>query len=104
MMEVTQEIRDDWRVVTVHGRVNSETADELESALRDAVEQGKVAVNLADVTYVSSAGLRALIQGARAAEGKSSEFVVCAATPAVKRVFDMSGMQHIIKIQGSMPC
>ena len=105
MMQVTQETRDGWRVVSVRGRVDSETADELESALHSAVEpDGKVAVDFAGVTYVSSAGLRALIQGARAAEVKRSQFVVCSVTPSVKRVFDMSGMQHIMKVQGELPC
>ena len=105
MMQVTQENRDNWCVVTVRGRINSETADELETTLRNAVEQDrKVALDFRGVDYVSSSGLRAVIQGARAAEGKSSEFVVCSLSPAVKRVFDMSGMQHIVKIQGELPC
>jgi anti-sigma B factor antagonist len=105
MMQVTQEIRDGWRIVTVRGRVDSETADELETSLQAAVAQdGKVVVDFAGVTYVSSAGLRALIQGARAAEVKSSEFVVCSPGPSVKRVFDMSGMEHIMKVQGKLPC
>lgn len=105
MMQVTQEVRDGWRVVTVQGRVDSETADELEASLQAAVAQdGKVVVDFAGVTYVSSAGLRALIQGARAAEVKSSEFVVCSPRPSVKRVFDMSGMEQIIKVQGKLPC
>ena len=105
MIQVTQETHDGWHVVTVRGRVDSETADELESALHAAVEQdGKVAVDFAGVTYVSSAGLRALIQGARAAEVKRSQFVVCSLALSVKRVFDMSGMQHIMKVRGVLPC
>ncbi len=105
MMQITQETRDNWRVVTVRGRVNSETADELEDRLREALEQeGKVAVDFGAVEYVSSAGLRALIQGARAAEGKSAEFVICGLPARVKRVFDMSGMQNFMKIQGELPC
>ena len=105
MIQLTQETRDGWHVATVRGRVDSETADELESALHAAVEpDGKVAVDFAGVTYVSSAGLRALIQGARAAEVKRSQFVVCSLALSVKRVFDMSGMQHIMKVRGELPC
>lgn len=104
MMQVTQETRQDWRVVAVRGRVDSETADRLEQELRDAVGQHKnVAVDFSGVDYISSAGLRALIQAARAAQG-ASEFAVCALTPSVKRVFDMSGMQHIFKVHGELPC
>ncbi len=105
MMQVTQEARGDWTVVAVSGRVDSETADDLEAALRTAVTAGgKVAVDLSSVDYISSAGLRALIQGARAAQGESAQFAVCRAAKSVQKVFDMSGLQHIITIQGELPC
>jgi len=103
-MQVTQETRDDWRVVTVRGRADSVTADELEETLTTAVEQHKkVAVDFHAVDYISSAGLRALIQAARAAQGRS-EFAICAPGVAVKKVFDMSGMEHLINIRKELPC
>ena len=104
MMELTQETRQDWRVVTVRGRADSETADRLEQELRGAVEQHKkVAVDFRGVDYISSAGLRALIQAARAAQGRS-ELAICSPGPSVKKVFDMSGMENIVTIQEELPC
>jgi anti-anti-sigma factor len=104
MMQVTQETRADWRVVTVRGRADSQTADELERELRAAVEQHKkVAVDFRGVDYISSAGLRAVIQTARAAQGRS-ELAICSLSAAVQKVFDMSGMQNIVKIHGELPC
>jgi anti-sigma B factor antagonist len=105
MMQVTQETRSGWHVLAVRGRADSNTADELEETLRDAVEKhSKVAVDMAALDYISSAGLRAVIQAARAAQGRSAEFTVCALSASVKKVFDMSGMQHIMRIQGELPC
>jgi anti-sigma B factor antagonist len=105
MMQVTQETREDWRILTVRGRADSQTADELEDALRGAVEHHRrVAVDFSGVDYISSAGLRAVIQGARAAEGRGAEFAVCSLSAPVKKVFDMSGMQNIVKVQGVLPC
>jgi anti-anti-sigma factor len=104
MMELTQETRQDWRVVAVRGRADSDTADRLEQELRAAVEQHKkVAVDFRGVDYISSAGLRALIQAARAAQGRS-ELAICSPSASVMKVFDMSGMQNIVKIQGELPC
>lgn len=104
MMQLTQETREDWRVVTVRGRADSETADRLEQELRSAVEEHKkVAVDLRGVDYISSAGLRALIQAARAAQGRC-ELVVCSPSSPVKKVFDMSGMENIVKILEKLPC
>lgn len=104
MMQVTQETRADWRVVTLRGRADSETADRLETELRAVIEQNaKVAVDFRGVDYISSAGLRAVIQTARAAQGKC-ELAICALSAPVKRVFDMSGMQHILTVHGELPC
>jgi anti-anti-sigma factor len=104
MMQVTQDTRDDWRVVTVRGRADSVTADELEETLKSAVgEHKKVAVDFRAVDYISSAGLRALIQAARAAQGRS-ELAICAPSAAVKKVFDMSGMENLVNIRESLPC
>jgi len=105
MIEITQETRSGWCVVGVRGRADGEAADDLENALRAAVEQhGRVAANFAALDYISSAGLRAVLQAARAAQAKSVEFAVCAASPSVKRVFDLSGMHHVLDIRGQLPC
>ena len=104
MMELKQESRQDWLVVSVRGRADSETADRLEQELRAAVEQhAKVAVDIRGIDYISSAGLRALIQAARAAQGRS-ELAICSPSASVQRVFDMSGMQNLVNIRGELPC
>jgi len=105
MIQLTQETRSGWYVVGVRGRAVGETGDELESALRAALEDhSKVAADLGGLDYISSAGLRAVLQAARAAEGKNAEFAVCALSPPVKKVFDMSGMHHVLRIHGELPC
>src|SRR5262245_57113350 len=105
MLKLTQETRSGWCVVEVRGRADAETADQLEDALRAAVDQHpKVAANLALLDYISSAGLRAVIQAARAAQARNAEFTVCSLSASVQRVFDMSGMHHIMRIEGELPC
>ena len=105
MIQLTQETRSGWCVVGVQGRADAEAADELESALRAALElHPKVAADLAKLDYISSAGLRAVIQAARAAQARNAEFAVCSLSAPVKRVFDMSGMHHILRIHGELPC
>jgi anti-sigma B factor antagonist len=105
MIQLVQETRDGWCLVAVRGRADAEAADELENTLRAAVEQNpRVAVNFFGLTYISSAGLRAMLQAARAAETRGVEFVVCSAGDSVKKVLDMSGMHHVMKIQEALPC
>ena len=105
MMQVTEEMRQGWCVVTGTGRADAESADKLESALRSAVEgHARVVADLAALTYISSAGLRAVLQAARTAQTKGSEFAVCSLTEFVRKVFDMSGLNRVLQIHGELPC
>jgi anti-sigma B factor antagonist len=105
MIEAKQESRGGWLVVGVTGRADAEAADALEAALCAAVDQhSKVAADLSALDYISSAGLRAVLQSARAAQTKGAEFAVCGMSPSVTKVFQMSGMQHVLTIHGELPC
>lgn len=89
----------------IRGRADAETADELERALRAAVEQHpQVAADFGAVDYISSAGLRAVLQAARAAQGHQAEFAVCRPRGSVKKVFEVSGMHHVLRIEEDLPC
>ena len=105
MISVTEESRAGWQVLSVRGRADADAADSLESALRAAVEKhAKVAVDFSALDYISSAGIRAVLQAARMAGGRESEFAVCGLSAPVKKVFDMSGLHHILRIHGELPC
>ena len=105
MIEISQETRSGWCVVGVRGRADHEAADNLEAALRSAIEQNaKVAADFSALDYISSAGLRAVLQAARAAQNNSSDFAVCGLSPSVKKVFDISGMNQLLQVKGELPC
>ncbi len=105
MLEITTSARQDWCVVSARGRADTLTADDLEAALVAAAgTNAQVAVDLSALDYISSAGLRALLQGARAAQLNHAVFAVCAASPPVKKVMEMSGMDRILRVQGELPC
>jgi anti-sigma B factor antagonist len=104
MIQLTEETRDGWRVVAVRGRADAESADELEDALTGAIHSNaRVAVDFAALDYISSAGLRAVITAARAAQVRQSGFVVCSPTTRVRKVFEVSGLQEIIQIVEVLP-
>jgi anti-anti-sigma factor len=105
MIQVTEETRSGWHVLAISGRADAEAADALEAALRAAVdEHPKVAASFAALDYISSAGLRAVLQAARAAEAKHVDFAVCSLSGPVQKVFDMSGLHHILRVHGELPC
>jgi anti-anti-sigma factor len=62
-MEITVRELRDVDVVTVVGRVDSNTAPQMDQALKGLVDNGrfKIVLDLAGVEYMSSAGLRAMV-------------------------------------------
>ena len=105
LIQLTEEARGGWGIVSARGRADAEGADQLETALRAAVDNHfRVAADFAKLDYISSAGLRAVLQAARAAQEKRVEFVVCRLSAPAQKVFDMSGMRHILQILEDLPC
>jgi len=105
MIELSQQTQGGWCVVTIRGRADAQAADEMERALRAAVDQhDRVAADFATVDYISSAGLRAVLQAARAAQERNTEFTVCQLRGPVKKVFEISGLHHLLEIHGELPC
>ena len=74
------------------GRVDTITSPELEAAVvLDGIDE--LVFDLAQVDYISSAGLRVLLSSQKKMAGKSMTIVN--AKPAVKEVFDITGFSDI---------
>ena len=74
------------------GRVDTITSPELEAAVvLDGIEE--LVFDLAQVDYISSAGLRVLLSSQKKMAGKSMKIVN--AKPAVTEVFDITGFSDI---------
>jgi anti-sigma B factor antagonist len=99
-MDIHEETRDGVLMLTAAGRIDSNSAGELETVLPPRVQaNGKVLLDLAGVPYVSSAGLRVLLMGAKAARAKGHKLVLTGLAPAVREVFDISGFSSIFAIE-----
>jgi anti-anti-sigma factor len=104
MIEVTQEKRLGWCVLGVRGRADAVTADELENKLRAAIQRNlQVAADLSALEYISSCGLRAVLQAAREAQSRKVRFAVYGMTAPVRRVFEISGVYNLMEIHGELP-
>ncbi|MEN3950058.1 STAS domain-containing protein [Iodidimonas sp. SYSU 1G8] len=98
-MEVKSETVGDALVVRPEGRVDSITSPALEAALVPLADRaGKVVIDCAGVTYVSSAGLRVFLTAAKTAKSKGGKIVLAALTPGVQEVFTVSGFSKIIEM------
>ena len=104
-MHLVTDTRGAWHIISVQGRVDSMTAEELKAALLTAVAaNAQVAVDCSGVEFISSAGLASLLEGARAARGAHRELRVCAPNPRVKQVFEISGLRKLLDVHEGLPC
>ncbi|MEI6669161.1 MAG: STAS domain-containing protein [Acidobacteriota bacterium] len=88
-------------VVAPVGRVDSTTSDGLDQALTRVVDAGdqRLVVDLAGVSYISSAGLRVLLVVAKRLKTRRGTLVLCALGDAVRQVFDLAGFLPLFQIE-----
>ncbi len=84
----------------IAGRIDGESAPRLEQALRQVVEDGRyrLVLNMADVTFLSSAGLRALISLAKTCRRYNRGDVRLAApSQRVQQVLELAGLDALFQ-------
>ena len=84
-------------VVTVKGRVDSATTPELEKTLQALLDghRNYIVAELAEVEYMSSAGLRALVSALKAAKKGGGEVVIARPSARVRDVIDLAGLSSV---------
>ena len=83
----------------IEGRVDTNTSPELQKAILDAFQTGKsLTLDLAQVVYVSSAGLRALLIGQKTANSKGASMRLTNVAPTVRGVLDSVGFSKILTL------
>ena len=101
-MNVRLERLDRATVVIPEGRLDFDAAadfqKQLEGLFSSATSPGAVIIDCGMLEYVSSAGLRVFLLGARAAQKAGIAFAICDLKPAVREVFDLSGFSRVLAV------
>lgn len=100
-MEVTVKQLKRGSLIKVTGRVDSSTAPKLESVLNEVMEQGtyRIAVDMSELDFISSAGIRVLITGAKTARRWNRGDLYIAALPShIQDTFELAGLTRVFKI------
>lgn len=92
--------RADLRVVSLSGRIDAATAPAVNSTVREAIAQGahQIIIELRDVTFLSSSGLRTLLLLARELRREGGDLILCALQPQVAEVFHLTGFDQIFQL------
>ena len=93
----------DVAIMNVKGRVDSNTAPELDSALANLLnsDRNKIILNLEAVEYLSSAGLRALVRALKDAQASGGDLRLASVSQPIEVILRTVGMLQMFKMYPS---
>ena len=98
-MTIDKKAEGNQMILKVSGRLDTMTAPELETTIKENLEGVKALVlDFENLEDISSAGLRVVL-GARKAMGADGAFAVRNLCSDVKEIFDITGFSDIITIE-----
>ena len=85
-------------VAKTEGRVDGANAREFQDALEALMNEDVTAMvlDLENLSYISSAGLRVLLLVSKQLQGRAAKFGVCSLSGPISEVFQISGFDKII--------
>ena len=88
------------QLMHVSGRLDAGTVNIMERALSEALAKGNkvLVLDLAELVYISSSGLRALLTARRAAHARKGDVLISSMKRSVRDVFDMVGFSAVFGI------
>lgn len=89
-------------LVKMQGSLSATTAEQGNQEMKKIVDSGakKVVINLADVDYISSGGIRVLILACKQLNSVQGEMKIAAAKGMVKEALDASGFNLLNRVYG----
>ena len=102
-MKVTQETIGNVLVVGPEGKLDGNSAKDLESVLLKAMEGGshRILFDFSSLVYISSSGLRVILATAKQVKKQAGRVALCCLNDNIQQVFEMSGFNRILDIEGS---
>lgn len=102
-MELKEEQVGGVMVVQVKGRLDSTTSPALGERLIQILSaaSARLVVDFSQLEYISSAGFRVLLLGAKQAESTDSRLVLCGVSGKVRQLFDLGGFLDLFAISAS---
>lgn len=98
-MEIKTELKGTILNVYVTGRLDTNTAPELESSLKDSMGEIKeMDLFFNELDYISSAGLRVILIFHKAMNANGGKLLVHSPKDEVMEVFDMTGFSTFLNI------
>jgi len=98
-MEIAKIEKDGVIIIALNGRLDAASAPDAESELNTiSNSEVKLLIDLENLEYISSAGLRVLLVTAKQIRRNSGKMCICSLSETVSEVFEISGFSSIFDI------
>ena len=99
MLNITKTIEDGKANYALEGRLDTVTAPDLESELKDVIgEITDLTLDFKDLDYISSAGLRVLLS-AQKTMSKQGSMKLTGVNETIMEIFEVTGFSDILTIE-----
>lgn len=96
------DIKQDVLIVRLSGELDHHEAEALRDKWKDMMQENDVKhviLNLESMTFMDSSGLGVVLGRYKEVLQVGGEMVVCSISPPVKRLFEMSGLFKIVRLE-----
>jgi anti-sigma B factor antagonist len=102
-MDISEDRKADTVVLALAGKLDATTAKIFEDKILAEINSGdrRFVIDLSQLEYVSSSGLRVLLLAAKRLHSTDGKIVLCSLKEHVRQVFDLAGFSSILSIYGS---
>ena len=104
-MSVTyRQLDDDIWIVTTQGRLDQSLNPQLEQSLNELLDNGhqRFIIDLSEVTYINSGGLRCLVTGWRRSRARGGDLVLFGLNSRLEEIFSLVGFDRVFQIYNSI--
>lgn len=97
-MQITRQIHNEQLLMNLEGRLDGAWSEHVGGSLTRAMEEGwhDIALDLAKVSFISSAGVRVLVIHFKQLAGISGRLSIVRPSPEVRIILEMSGLEMMI--------
>jgi stage II sporulation protein AA (anti-sigma F factor antagonist) len=103
-LSIDLEVKHNVLCIRLVGELDHHTAEDLRTRVTDSLEKNAInhiILNLEQLSFMDSSGLGVILGRYKQINNSGGEMVVCSISPAVKRLFEMSGLFKIIRLEES---
>ena len=103
-MEVVEKKRDGICILTLTGRLDANSSEEFREKILQLIEDGtkKVILDCENLDYISSAGLRVVLEATKEIKRNEGKIMLCALQDYIEEVFEVAKFDAFLPIGGSV--